>query len=110
VIVQFDMSQLELELSPVVMSQVAPMVQSTSHEAPQVPMQVEPAPQSTLPVLGMVHTKPALHIRPPANVMHPGPGQGLGVSPPVSPSIAVPLDPHPPITAASRREELSTPS
>jgi len=42
------MSQLELELSPTVMSQTAPMLQATSHESPHMPVHLEPAPQSTL--------------------------------------------------------------
>jgi hypothetical protein len=56
VTVQLAMSQLELLLSPVVTSQVAPALQLTSQEAAHAPVQVVPAPQATcvLPPLGIV--------------------------------------------------------
>jgi hypothetical protein len=41
------MSQLELELSPVVISQTAPILHATSHDMSHMPVHLEPAPQST---------------------------------------------------------------
>ena len=85
------MSQLELVLSPTVTVQVAPIEQSTSHEAPHVPLQLDRAPQSTcwLPLLGIEQAKPTAHVRTPGEVtVQPGPGQTEACSPPSPPPSA----------------------
>lgn len=96
VIVHIESSQLELVLSPVATSQVAPPVHSMSHELPHIPVQVVPAPhwKSWLPPGVMLHAKPTLQTAIVPVTAQPGPGQvltsGALASSPASVGVVVP--------------------